>query len=644
MVLAVCRAVKSTDLGRLRIYCLLLTAHCLLLSQDSAAQFTRVPIGPGKISTSKKHSTTSRTQSLAPMKLPFWDDFSFTQEQDYPNDTLWVSCKTVWVNNGIGINPPSIFTAAFDGIDSTGKPYNITDVLAKGFADRLISRPIQLGTLDASQADSVYLSFFYQVTGHGEAPDTDDNFSLWFTKKNNTWEKVFEVTNSLQLDPTQFYYSNIKVDTAYFHENFQFKFQNFARLSGPYDDWNLDYIYLNKRRSAANKYFPDRTLAKPLTTIFKKYTSIPIKHYKDTAKTVTISPTATFYNLYQNNQPSDYSSYAEVLTKIGPVTTRKAFQLDATEPLNDLVTLAHHEAILNKSIPVDSLNLSADSIYIDFKLGFDSGDTNYVAETPLFRPIDFVRNDTIHAKFFLGSNYAYDDGSAEYGAGMNSPGSSLAYGFDMFTKKPDTVVAVDIYFPQFGDNTNRTVVLKIWNDTDGLPNTELHRETITVQRTTANQFTNYVLSKPVGVRNRFYLGWDHTSVGVIPAGLDQNTNSSEEMFFNTTGSWEQNQNVIGSLMIRPIFGKGDGRGSVVTEVEQAIKPSVYPNPNAGEFNMPTTAENIFITTMLGESKIFTVEHTLENKRISLQDRTSGMIVVRWLENGKPKAVKVLVRN
>ena len=580
------------------------------------------------------------------MKLPFWDDFSFTQEQGYPNDTLWVSRKKVWVSNGTAINPPSIFTAAFDGInDSTAKPYNLTEVLARGFADNLTSRPIRLDLVPADQLETVYLSFFYQVTGNGEAPDKDDNFSLWFKDVNGKWENIFEVGNSLDLNPEIFYYKNIKVDPRFFHHDFQFKFQNFGRLSGPYDNWNLDYIYLNKRRTANEIYFHDQTLAKPLTSIFKKYTSIPIKHYKDTAASVTIAPKATFYSLYiLPFQPFKYStSFKSVTKKNGVTSPPQEFIVEADKDPNILIPhFKHLEVELAKTLPFNSLDLTADSIAIDFKLGFASGDTNTVAETPFYFPIDFTKNDTIHSYHILAKHYAYDDGSAEYGAGVNKSGAELAYLFDMFTKSRDTLVAVDIYFPEFGDNANRTVILKIWNNSSGLPGSIIHRQTLTVNRTRGNKLIHYKLSEPIGVRGKFFIGWEQTADVVVPVGLDKNTNSGEAMYYNMTGTWEQNKTLIGSLMIHPIFGKGSGQGSEQTGIADN-KSILFPNPNQGEFFLPNGADHISITNMMGAPKAFELEQKMEAQRIGLVDRMPGLVIVRWQEKGKIHSARVLIR-
>ena len=608
------------------------------------AQLTEVAIGPSSSSAPKPKNSNARMQALGPMTLPFWDDFSFTQQKEFPNDTLWESGSSVWVNHGRAINPPSIFTATFDGIASNGKPHETVEVLAKGFADTLLSRKIKLDGLPIAQKDSVYLSFFYQVTGKGESPDQDDNFSLWFKDVNGTWEKVFEIRNSIALDPSVFYYATIKVENRFHHSEFQFKFHNFARLSGPYDTWNLDYVYLNDSRWANDQYFPDRTQVQPITSIFSRYRAIPMQHYRDTASTVTVPPKAYFTNLYdgQPNQPADYSSYATIRTKKGGIETINKVTVELNASMPDIPLGNVLEAPLANPVPVSAIDLTADSVWIKFKLGFDSGDTNPVPESPRYTPVNFLKNDTTEAEFYLLSHYAYDDGMAEYGAGLNSPGSELAYGFPMFTKKPDTLVAVDIYFPEFGDNENRTVILKIWSSgNDGTPKNEIYRGTITVKRTPFNTFTRYNLTEPVGVRNKFFIGWEQTATRVVPAGLDKNNDSGADIYANISGVWEQNQNVHGSLMVHPIFGKGVA--TVISGVDVAIS-KVYPNPTSGEFYIPGAAENISVCDMLGASQPFESIQEENRTKISVSSQVSQLLLVRWRSKGKFHSARVVIRN
>src|SRR5688572_33301272 len=103
----------------------LLVSAVLLFDSFPAISQLKVYPGPqaGKPSSSiKKSSSAARTKSLTKRSLPFWDDFSFTPVNDtlvalsnYPVDSLWVNNSTVWINNGMAINPPSLNVATFDG-------------------------------------------------------------------------------------------------------------------------------------------------------------------------------------------------------------------------------------------------------------------------------------------------------------------------------------------------------------------------------------------------------------------------------------------------------------------------------------------------------------------------------------------------
>jgi hypothetical protein len=212
----------------------------------------------------------------------------------------------------------------------------------------------------------------------------------------------------------------------------------------------------------------------------------------------------------------------------------------------------------------------------------------------------------------------------------------------MLTKAPDTVVAVDLYWPQFGDNSNQTIILKIWSDNQNTPATQLFRQTLTVQRTTSNQFTRYTLAEPVGVKTKFYVGWEQTSDIVLPVGYDKSNNSGNKIFFNITGTWNQDPNLTGSLMIHPVFGKGNA--SVVTAIETKSDIHIYPNPNQGQFYLPLDANNISLANMMGSPVDFESEKTFDKQLISIRYPQPGFYIIRFRINDALQAAKVWVRN
>jgi len=139
------------------------------------------------------------------LELPFLDDFSTSNI--YPDATKWVNSRSVFINKDIPYLPPTIGGATFDAIDSLGKVYpNALWIPFK--ADVMTSVPIRLDSVFSpvaralSPADSVYLSFFYQPQGHGEAPESADSLLLQFARKGDS---VFQYVDSTYEVSAQFF-------------------------------------------------------------------------------------------------------------------------------------------------------------------------------------------------------------------------------------------------------------------------------------------------------------------------------------------------------------------------------------------------------------------------------------------------------
>jgi hypothetical protein len=151
---------------------------------------------------SVKQSPHARQQADA-KALPFFDDFSGTRTNDgseganQPVDSLWKNAKnkTVWINDGLALNAPSVNVATFDGLDSAFLPYS-QQLLVNGMRDSLVSRPILLGesSVPVAERPTVYLSFFYQWQGNGEPPDATDYLGVEFKNASGKWTQVMAIT------------------------------------------------------------------------------------------------------------------------------------------------------------------------------------------------------------------------------------------------------------------------------------------------------------------------------------------------------------------------------------------------------------------------------------------------------------------
>ncbi|MEY3416516.1 MAG: hypothetical protein RL060_627, partial [Bacteroidota bacterium] len=193
-------------------------------------------------------NSSSTDSSIGNIALPFVDDF--TTKQTNINTNLWFS-SGVTINNTNAINAPTPNVATFDGIDSTGAPYNFNNSFAYGACDQLVSKPINLGNLTAK--DNVYLSFFWQAGGLVELPDSaqTDSISVFLkTKISQTWVKIWTyVPHDNILDPTAFHLVFINIPDSLMYNGSQFKFQSFGNQSGAWDNWHIDYVRLDKNRN-----------------------------------------------------------------------------------------------------------------------------------------------------------------------------------------------------------------------------------------------------------------------------------------------------------------------------------------------------------------------------------------------------------
>ena len=193
---------------------------------------------------------------------------SDTLEFINPDTTsLWVD-NYVYINNSYPIEPPSIGVATFDGLDQFGTPYSSIPFFW-GPADCLTSKPINFDADTITIGDSVYLSFWYQGKGHGDIPNPEDSLTLEFYGKDSIWHNIWSVPGD---STAEFEQVLIPVrDSLYFFDAFQFRFLNYASLSGNNDHWHLDYVILDENRTDTNFFFRDIAVSVAPTTILKNY-------------------------------------------------------------------------------------------------------------------------------------------------------------------------------------------------------------------------------------------------------------------------------------------------------------------------------------------------------------------------------------
>jgi len=600
----------------------------LVLSSFLSAQVSIRPIQKD-ISTHR----TSGVQELDTLQLPFWDDFSTSDK--IANPTLWYFGETITINSGRAIQPPSINVASFDGVNALGNPYDPTPQ-SSGKADSLVSQCINLSNLGSAQNDSVYFSFWYQLKGNVEQPDPNDSLNLEFKDPDGDWQIMWSALGANM--GTKFDSVLIKVDPLYFHDCFQFRFQSFGSLEGPYDAWHIDYIYLNDSREADNYGIPDRTLTRPPSKLLNTYNVVPLDHFKRDSSLVTKFSQTQFFN-HDNQQVTGFNFQAAVWTEhlgqqitIDSIRPNAAFGGQVPFPFNRRLLEADASLDIFKVFDfLDTTELTSITLNTTFAI---SG----TGDLPDFDgSINFLVNDTVTLTSKLSDYYAYDDGEAEFEFGVVGAGSQLAHQF--YVSEPSELTSIDIAFTS-GDLSEINLI--VWSNID--PGEEAILTSKIDQVVDDNgQIVRYSMPS-VFVSDTFYIGYIQGVDGFVYVGLDKDNENNDKIFFNGEGVWEQDLvNVSGSLMIHPVFGDS----SLITGLEEPLLEEtirVYPNPADEAITIEGDFDEGMLYDLTGRLVLTLYPNHRGRTYLNTSNLRPGMYIARIRKNNQSINRKLLIRH
>ena len=576
------------------------------------------------------------------LSLPFWDDFSqsMTTELGFPiPDTLkWLpSSQNTRVNSGLPIDPPTVGVASFDGIQLNGAPYSTGEV--DDASDSLVSRPINLAAVSETNRNSVYFSFYWQRQGNGEFPDTGDSLRLQFLTSENEWNTVWLRDGGDSLATEEFVQEIFPVfNPAYFHERFKFRFQAYSRLTGAYDTWNVDYVYLNQNRAESNTAYLDRALTRPPSSLFDGYTAVPIEQFRANPDRYLGITSVEFFNLNVQLQPVRYSAIVRDLA------TNQEIALNDSTAVSPVPVGLERRTITANPLDISQFDLSADSLYLETEFSIIAGDTIF-DET-----IDYRVNDTTRAVFVLDEWFAYDDGDAEFGVEVNQQGGKVAYQF--VAAEPALLTHIDIHFPQLNQNQRIPLQLIVWRQlADTLGEEVILREVnvSAIPGATYNEFTSYELlvdNVPfyVDVQDTFYIGYEQQSDQFVAVGFDKNTDASSKTFFNIDGTWTQRPDLQGSLMMRPRFDRdqADFLTPAPNPAESSNKLKVYPNPTDGLVWIEGHFDQLVVLDLYGQ-QLMERQNLSGKSSLDLSASPPGLYIIRTNKKGSISSHKILLR-
>jgi hypothetical protein len=401
---------------------------------------------------------TAQKTTTTGLFLPFTEDFFYSSTNNYPDQSKW-SDSMVYVNSGFPIAPPSIGVATFDGLNKHGYPYGpeLANLTYSYPADTLTTQKINLYTSSTQQTldpfSDVALSFYYQARGNGDSPEVGDSLivdlykplankwisRVWYSKGN---------TNS-NINDTVFKRAFLRIqDTAYFHDGFKFRFRNRASITGNFDHWNIDYIFLDQGRgdSLFDTVRNDITIAEIPTSFLKNYSSMPFHQYDGSEMDSSLSVRIRNNSALQPNVGYKYQIYDKTNNLVfneydGGYANLNPYQPNTFSPPDYGYSnvSAHAFPVIKDTfalMPTDSTDYRIKHFVFLNTGTLSSNDFN-------------LNNDTVTQFLSFRNYYAFDDGSAEGGYYVNGAGGKMALKITL--NKPDSLRALRIYFDPVGN-------------------------------------------------------------------------------------------------------------------------------------------------------------------------------------------------
>lgn len=578
-------------------------------------------------------------QSQAALTLPFWDDFSTASF--IPSSDKWQHSDQVRISNGIGIKAPTLNVAIFDGVDASGAPYDATNFI-NGATDSLVSQPIDLISLAPNQQDSVFFSFFWQVSGNGELPDTEDSLVLQFKTSAGLWERIWSTKGGMDLESGEFFQEIIQVEPSFFHDNFQFKFQSYSRLAGAFDTWLLDYVYMNDSRHLGDTAYLDRALTRKPSFLTGPYSAMPTEQFFVNPNRYLKQTDAEFVNLNSIFQPIQYST---IVTDL--VENQLIEILNNDKVANPFPGPFERRTFTSPALNPANLNALADSLLLETSYYILSGDNFYIedidpgVDTTFNTNIDYRINDTVRVVTVLDDYLAYDDGDPDFAAGINQRGGQLAYQF--YVEQRALLTHIDINFP-FVQQTGEPIEIYVWKKLDNQPESILYQSSYSVLRPEKiGDLRSYLIDGPIFVQDTFYIGFKQATNEFLAVGLDKNQDTGNKMFYNVSGQWRPNEFVSGSFLMRPRFDKEIAANFSPTPGGEAADIKLYPNPTEGILFLEGELDSLLVFDNWGQEASYKIERVTNGHTIDLSFNKKGIYLLRLTQGGKVRFKRIILK-
>lgn len=547
-------------------------------------------------------------------------------EADYVQDSARVFAATknnpdnIWVDNfacrnyRFAINPKSLGVATFDGVSNTGYPYKWGAINEYGDADVLTSKPINL-----AGKNNVYLSFLFQGKGLGNEPELLDSLCLdVYSPSQDKWFlSLWSTPGNVVMD--EWHNEHIAIDnTVLLEDGFRFRFRNKATLTGVLDHWHIDYVNLRDNSTLTDVVIDDIAIMEPIESFLIDYTAVPWDHYKNLANPNSVMKSTEEIRVSNNHTTAKLQTNGEMKVNGVPY---------ALGVIN-----------ANWSVGSNPYNIGVNSQGIVFPQAFP-GDTmadfNIKVNVATTSTNIYNENDTTRFTQSFRNYYAYDDGSAENGYGLQDDNALLAYKFEAY--EADTLKGVLMKFIPSNENvTNEIFLLTVWGDDNGQPGEIIYQDDFfhphyPIYSAEKGNYKYYTFNdeKAVAVPEIFYVGWEQIDDHELYIGMDLNNDNSDKIFYNVGVNWV-NTSFAASLIMRPVFSTALNSTLGEKEIAKELDFTVYPNPTQEMITVSglSLADRVELRDLSGRIMLSTTDNT-----INLNSFANGVYIISVYNSG-----------
>ena len=404
----------------------------------------------------------------------------------------------------------------------------------------------------------------------------------------------------------------------YMHNAFQFRFRNYATISGNFDHWHVDYVKVDEFLNSNDTIgLNDVAFVYSANSFLKTYEQMPWSHFKNN-EIVEMNDTAAIF-LRNNGANINVDYQYNIFENTTLIAHYPTLGVSRNESVFDYDSIGNFE-FKNPPISINSSvfnSLFSDSVSFTVQHIISTGSN------------DYKRNDTIYYLQEFNSSFAYDDGTAELAYGISSSDAEIAYQFKL--NRPDTLRAIEMYFPQMLDSVNHIpFYLTVWDNNNGQPGSILHQQEVYPKHTENGEFHYYYLDSVFQLIGTFYIGLEQITDDLLNIGLDKNKSANQFMFYNIGSGWV-NSSFPGAWMIRPIVSMDE-----VILMQDEINTNtfnLFPNPANQELNIfLSTIDNIISIYNLQGKLVKKSFVSTNNCKLNITDLSSGMYVVEVKNN------------